>query len=784
MNDINKSKEELLKELEYLRNDYESLKKIYEHDKNHLIKSDVLCYRKSAEELLIKNPKTTSLKFSESENLKLIHELEVHQIELEMRNEELIQAKIAAQLASQKYHELYEFAPSGFFTLSNVGKIIELNLCAAQMLGKERSYLINSIFASYVTDDTKALFYDFLENMFKFKDKVFCEVTLLNEFNLPVYVYLTGRFTEHGEHCLVTAVDISVHIQADLLKKENEELKFAKEKVEISDKYFKAFTKELNKAKKQVEITNDQLSALLQTIPDIILIQNRDGDFIDYHAHQSVSLYSSPDVFIGKNMKDILPLEIAIEYKSIIEKAVETNIVQTFEYSLPMPDGIRYFESRLIAYEKNKILSIIRDITERKHAEEEIRQAKEQFELFFNTVPEAIVITRMADGRIVNINSGFTSFIGYTKDEIIGKTSFDINIYKNYDDRKILGNELLTKGYCFNFETVIRLKNGSFRTVIMFAAFFNMGGVPHILNIAHDITERKITEEKLRESEFKFRTIADYSYDWEYWEAEDKSIIYMNPSCERMSGYLPNDFITDPELLKSIVHKDDLKLYTEHCEKIHSKEYCDFSEVIVFRVVNRDHSIAYIEHICIPVLDENEHYYGRRISNRDITERKWAEDELIKAKELKEIILKNELTEKENQLINYAKSLQERDDYLYKVKNMLDQGKALTNNNNNIITNIGKNIELQLQNKSDWLQLEQEFIRINPLFMNKLSTKYPRLTNTEVRVCAMIKLNLRSKEIADILNISQKTIDNHRLKIRKKLNLNEHTQLSVFLMNY
>ena len=101
-------------------------------------KSAPAILRQKAEELLKKKPLKTGSQLSEAEMLKLIHELEVHQIELEMQNEELMLANEQAEFATKKYTELYDFAPSGYFTLSKEGKIIELNLCGSQMLGKER----------------------------------------------------------------------------------------------------------------------------------------------------------------------------------------------------------------------------------------------------------------------------------------------------------------------------------------------------------------------------------------------------------------------------------------------------------------------------------------------------------------------------------------------------------------------------------------------------------------------------------------------------------------------
>ena len=98
--------------------------------------------------------------------LKLIHELKVYQIELEMQNEELMLARSTAQDAAEKYTELYDFASSDYFTLSKEGKIVELNLSGAKMLGKERSLIKNRQFDFFVSNDTKPVFNLFLEKVF------------------------------------------------------------------------------------------------------------------------------------------------------------------------------------------------------------------------------------------------------------------------------------------------------------------------------------------------------------------------------------------------------------------------------------------------------------------------------------------------------------------------------------------------------------------------------------------------------------------------------------------
>ena len=113
--------------------------------------------RQAAELLLNRKEKSLEKFFHESDNLKLIHELEVHQIELEMQNEELKQAKEKAELAEKKYAELYDFAPSGYLTLTKEGEIIDLNIRAEHLLGKERSHLIKSSFGFFVSSDTREI---------------------------------------------------------------------------------------------------------------------------------------------------------------------------------------------------------------------------------------------------------------------------------------------------------------------------------------------------------------------------------------------------------------------------------------------------------------------------------------------------------------------------------------------------------------------------------------------------------------------------------------------------
>ena len=191
--------------------------------KKHEGTSEAEALHRKAEELLNTRKNVEgNVSATDDERLKLIYELEVHQIELELQNEELLNAQTLAEAASDKYIRLYDMAPSGYFTLSREGKIVELNLTGAQMLGKDRSHLTGLGFGSFVSEDTKPAFALFLENTFKNTFKESCEVILTASGNQPVNIHLSGIATENGRQCMVTGVDITERKLAEKALKASE----------------------------------------------------------------------------------------------------------------------------------------------------------------------------------------------------------------------------------------------------------------------------------------------------------------------------------------------------------------------------------------------------------------------------------------------------------------------------------------------------------------------------------------------------------------------------------
>ncbi len=139
----------------------------------------------------------------------------------------------------------------------------------------------------------------------------------------------------------------------------------------------------------------------------------------------------------------------------------------------------------------------------------------------------------------------------------------------------------------------------------------------------------------LARQEAKFRTVADYTYDWEYWQGAAHEILYMTPSCERVTGYAAAEFVADPGLLLRIVHPLDRHVLEHHLDHVAERE----AALQDFRIVRRDGEIRWISHHCYGIAGEDGQAMGRRISNRDITERKQAEIALREEKAFSETLI-------------------------------------------------------------------------------------------------------------------------------------------------
>jgi PAS domain S-box-containing protein len=182
--------------------------------------------RQKAEEAFQAKKTPQNRILTQAETLKLLHELEVHQIELEMQNAELIRAQEQAELLSEKFTELYDFAPTAYFSLSKDGIIVGVNHRGAELFGKERSLLLNTPFDVFFFNEGKPVFHRFLEKAFMSRTKESAEFIFASREKSVRYAEIAAIASENVDECFLSVVNISEHKRIEgNLKAQNAQLK-------------------------------------------------------------------------------------------------------------------------------------------------------------------------------------------------------------------------------------------------------------------------------------------------------------------------------------------------------------------------------------------------------------------------------------------------------------------------------------------------------------------------------------------------------------------------------
>lgn len=247
--------------------------------------------------------------------------------------------------------------------------------------------------------------------------------------------------------------------------------------------------------------------AILNAIPDLMFRISRDGEYLDFKG-EGANVFIPKEEIVGKNLRDLLPADVATMSLQAIVKTLDSKTLQTLEYQLPTPLGMRDYEARLVVSGENEVLAIVRDITESKQAEIALRQSEEKFSKAFRCSPDAITISTLQEGRYIEVNESFVHLSGYTREEAIGKTAFELGIWVNTSDsfattvqsadRTRLVQALWEKGVIRNQEFEFRKKSGETCIALVSAELIYLDGVPCLLSVSSDITSRKQAEAQLR----------------------------------------------------------------------------------------------------------------------------------------------------------------------------------------------------------------------------------------------------------------------------------------------
>ncbi len=434
------------------------------HKKN---KTDLANVRQKAEKLL-----KTGQQLSEIEMLKILHELQAQQTVMEMQKEEIMTAKIQAEAAIQKYTEFYNFAPSGYFTLSEEGDVIELNLNGAKMLGIKQLDFKNSPFEHYVSNETKPIFKDFLLKIFKNHIRETCEVILAGKDKTPIYVYLTGNITQNRKQCFVNAFDISESKQAGETLRERE---------------------------------GQNRAIILETAMDGFWLVDMQGRLLDVNStYCQMSGYSMQELLALKLSR----LEVVQTDEDTFTRMAKLILKghERFETRHRRKDG-SIFDVEISAQyqhiENGRFVAFLHDITERKQVEEKLRQSEERYKSLFQGNYSTMLLVNPDTGEIKDANPAASQYYGWTHSELCAKNISEINTLSNKEIIAEMQKAKEEKRNQFFFKH--RLANGEVRDVELFSGPIKFSESILLYSIVHDISVRKEAERALHESEKSVR---------------------------------------------------------------------------------------------------------------------------------------------------------------------------------------------------------------------------------------------------------------------------------------
>ncbi len=395
---------------------------------------------------------------------RLVHELQVHQIELETQNVELIQTRADLDSALASYTELYDFAPVGYVTCDRHGIIQKVNLAGAGQLSAERTYLIGKRFVNFITVDSRVVFAALLERAYVSKAREACNIRLLSgaQSSERRFVRIKAVFSGESSNLNIIMIDISATKRAEIALQKQEEF----------------------------------MVSVLNAMPDRVCIVDRQSGILFANrppAGVSIKRVLGADAtaYVAPEHQDLL--------RNSISQVFETGTSRRFEV-LEHGDQDDLIWCETVAApicHDDQVISVTllsRDISERKLNEDKLRQLS----LAVEQTPLSVLITDR-DGCIEYANAAFTTITGYATEEGLRQNPRLLKSGLTPSETYAALWQTLERGETWSGEFINRRKNGDLYVEYSIITPVRQadGRATHYIAIQEDITERKRVEEEL-----------------------------------------------------------------------------------------------------------------------------------------------------------------------------------------------------------------------------------------------------------------------------------------------
>jgi PAS domain S-box-containing protein len=422
----------------------------------------------------------------------LVHELQVHQIELELQIEELRQSQVELAVQRDRYFDLYDLAPVGYLTLSEKGLILGANLTAAGLLGVDCSKLVSQRLSHFIHKDDQDIYYIHRKSLLETREPHNYELRMLKHDSRPASVRGNGKDLQRAAGKGETT--IWVHLTISLVQKPLASSEGPNARGDIT--VFRVMLSEITERKRveqQLVESRTNFRSLIETIDDIIVVATPEGNILFGNAALKHKLGYAPEDLSGMHLLDLNPADKRQEAEAIFAAMFRGE-----RTTCPLP---------LVAKNKTLVpaetrawigkwngLDCLFGVSKDLSVE---RESQQRFEQLFRHNPALMAVSSNPEYRFTDVNDVFLATLGYTPEEILGKTSAEIGLFLKPQQQATSIEQLQSNGRISGIELQVRCKDGSVLDGLFSGDTITSHGKDHFLTVMVDITERKLKEEEV-----------------------------------------------------------------------------------------------------------------------------------------------------------------------------------------------------------------------------------------------------------------------------------------------
>jgi PAS domain S-box-containing protein len=304
--------------------------------------------------------------------------------------------------------------------------------------------------------------------------------------------------------------------------------------------------------RKQMEMalreSEEKFSKAFNASPSIMSITTPDGKYVEVNESFLRISGLSREEAIGRSSSELNIWANPEEHIRFVERIKEQGHIYNEEFRFRGKTGdiqtVLFSAEQINIGGEPCLISVSNDISERKHAEKSLKESEEKFSKAFTASANAICITSLEDNKFIEVNESYSRFTGYTREEVIGRTATELNLWVYQEELEEFQRKVEEEGNLHNLEIHSRKKSGEIRVGLASAEVINISGKPCRIVVITDITERKQVEEALKESEEKFSKVFSASANAiSIASGKENRFVDINESFSRFTGYTREEVI-------------------------------------------------------------------------------------------------------------------------------------------------------------------------------------------------------------------------------------------------